>query len=227
MLVRQKVRSVMAAALIATSSAVADAADDTSIRAIIPHKKVGSEVCFSGTFTDKSVDMKGWPSYAEQANPKFDADGKRASSSRTHDLPGQTISHVALQLTFTNGRRARNESWDFDFIVNVTSPSLGHELYAKSGCTWSGWDYKKQKEVTPEFMLACWIECDGGGMRAVRVPGTQQLDVYFSKLFMQAGCEGGGRYSVAHGEASEAVSFRLQRTSPKACKTLKAWSVAN
>jgi hypothetical protein len=199
------------------------ATDDTAIKDVIPHRKVGSEVCFEGSFTDKTLDMKGWPSYAEQAHPKLDAEGKRAASSETRPLPGQSISHVALHLTYTNGRRARNESWDFVFTVKVTSPSLGHELFARSGCTWSGWDHEKQKEVTPEFMLACWIECDGGGMRAMRVPGTGSLNLYFSRLFMQSGCEGGGRYSIADSEASKQVAFRLELAPLKACKSLKDW----
>jgi hypothetical protein len=220
---RAHICSALAAVLFCASGVAHSAAHDTAIKDIIPHRKVGSEVCFEGSFTDKTLDMKGWPSYAGQAHPKIDAGGKLAASSQTRQFPGQTISNVALHLTYTNGRRARNESWDFDFTVKVTSPSLGQELFARSGCTWSGWDNEMQKEIKPEFMLSCWIECDGGSMRAMRIPGTGSLNLYFSKLFMQSGCEGGGRYSVADSEASEKVAFHLERAPMKACKSLKDW----
>lgn len=207
----------------AIQGATRSVADGTAIKDIIPHEKPGSEVCFEGSFTDKTVDMKGWPSYAEQAHPKVDADGKLAPSSQVRELPRQTVSHVALHLTFTDGKRLRNESWDLEFTVEVTSPNLGQQLFARSGCEWSGWDYEKKQEIEPEFMLACWIECDGGGMRAMRIPGTRSVNVYFSRLFMQSGCEGGGRYSIADSEASEAVPFRLEPAPLEACKPLKSW----
>jgi hypothetical protein len=197
------------------------AGGDTAIKNIIPHKRPGNEACFEGTFSDKAVDMQQWPTYAEQLRPKTDADGKPLAASTLQDLPNQAISHVALYLNYTNGRRARNESWDFDFTVRATSPSLGKELFARSGCAWSGWDYEKEKEIEPEFMLACWVECDGGGMRAVRIPGTASLNLFFDRLKMQAGCEGGGTYSVATNEAK--VAFRLERASLDVCKALKAW----
>jgi len=72
-------------------------------------------------------------------------------------------------------------------------------------------------------MLSCWIECDGGSMRAMRMPGTGGLSLYFSRLFMQSGCEGGGRYSVADSELSEEVAFRVERAPLKACKSLNDW----
>jgi len=199
------------------------AVGDTSIKKIIPHKRPGNEVCFEGSFSDKAVDVEQWPSYAEQLHPKSDADGKLLASSRSHELPNQTISHVALYLNFTDGKRVNNESWDLDFTVKVTSPSLGKELFARSGCTWSGWDSKREKEIEPEFMLACWIECDGGGMRAVRIPATGSLNLHFDRLKMHAGCEGGGTYSVALSEASQQVAFRLERAPLRACNALKAW----
>jgi hypothetical protein len=196
---------------------------NTAIRSIIPHRRPGNEACFEGSFGDKVVDMQRWPTYAEQLGPKTDAEGNPLPASTSQDLPNQAISHVVLYLNYTDGRRARNESWDFDFTVKVTSPSLGKELFAKSGCAWSGWDYKKEKDVEPDFMLACWIECDGGGMRAVRIPGTASLNLFFDRLKMQAGCEGGGTYGVATNDAAEKVAFRLERASLRACKALKAW----
>jgi hypothetical protein len=206
----------------------AHAADDTAIKSIIPHDRVGSESCFEGSFTDKALDMTAWPSYAEQsamakAASEAQAAGREPPRPPARVITPQSVSHVALHLNFTNGRVANNESWDMDFTVKVTSPSLGQDLYARSGCTWSGWDFKQEKDVEPEFMLACWIECDGGGMRAVRVPGTANVDVYFSRLFMQSGCEGGGRFSVADSEASEKVAFRLGRAPLNVCKSLKEW----
>lgn len=217
-------RAALAALLLAVPGTAVGAGDDIAIKDIIPHSKVGTEVCFEGSFTGMTVDMKKWPSYAEQAQPKYDADGRLAASSQVHVLPSQSISHVALHLKYTNGRRLRNESWDMSFIVSVTSPSIGQELFAQSGCIWSGWDAAKEEETTPEFKLACWIECDGGSLRAVRIPGTRSLNVSFSRLFTQAGCEGGGRYTVGEGEASEHVAFRLKRAPLKACKSLKAWA---
>lgn len=221
---RVKWLSVLAAMAFGTAPASAQSAgSDTAIKSIIPHKRPGNEACFEGTFGDKAVDMQQWPTYAEQLRPIADADGKPLAAATSRDLPNQAISHVALYLNYTNGRRARNESWDFDFTVRVTSPSLGKELFARSGCTWSGWDYEKEKDIEPEFMLACWVECDGGGMRAVRIPGTASLNLFFDRLKMQAGCEGGGTYSVATNDAK--VAFRLERASLSACKALKAWDI--
>ena len=65
--------------------------------------------------------MMAWPSYADQAKGK----------GTTKDLPGQSVSHVALHLTFTDGRALRGETWDMDFTVNVSSPSLKTELFAR------------------------------------------------------------------------------------------------
>jgi hypothetical protein len=213
------------------ASASAWAADDTAIKSIIPHDRVGRETCFEGRFSGKAVDMTAWPSYAEQATyARAASDAKAPGKDRppaqrpsTRALPQQGVSHVALHLAFTKGREANNESWDMEFTVKVTSPAIGQELYARSGCTWSGWDAKTEREIEPEFMLACWIECDGGSMRAVRVPGTASLDLYFSRFFMQSGCEGGGRFSVADGEASQKIAFRLEKAPLKACRALKAW----
>lgn len=196
---------------------------DTAIKNIIPHKRPGNEACFEGTFTDKTVEVAQWLTYAQQKNPPVGTDGKPVAVPSSRELRDQTVSRVALYLKYTNGRRARNESWDLDFTVRVTSPSLGKELFARSGCTWSGWDYEKQKDIEPEFMLSCWIECDGGSMRAVRIPETASLNLFFDRLQMQAGCEGGGTYSVATSEASKKVAFLLERASLSTCKPLKAW----
>ncbi|MEQ1576066.1 MAG: hypothetical protein ABL894_00295 [Hyphomicrobium sp.] len=197
------------------------AGGDTAIKRIIPHNRPGKETCFEGSFGDKAVDMQQWPTYAEQIRPTIDAGGKPLAAATMQDRPNQSISHVALYLNYTNGRRARNESWDFSFTVGVTSPSLGKELFARSGCAWSGWDYEKEKEIAPEFMLACWVECDGGGMRAVRIPGTASINLFFDRLKMQAGCEGGGIYGIGTSEAK--VAFRLERAPLGVCKALKAW----
>lgn len=220
--------SALAAACL--SLGMAHAADDTAIKSIIPHERVGTESCFEGSFTDKALDMTALPSYADQAafakaasEAKAAGKDEPANPPTTRALPAQGVSHVALHLTFTNGREANGESWDLGFTVKVTSPGLGQDLYARSGCAWSGWDAKTDKDIEPEFMLACWIECDGGGMRAVRVPGKQGVDVFFSRLRMQSGCEGGGRFSVADSEASQEVSFRLAPAPLKVCKSLKDW----
>ena len=209
-----KILALISTAVCISVASTAIAADDTAIKAIIPHDHVGEESCFQGSFTGKPLDMMAWPSYADQAKGK----------GTTKDPPGQSVSHVALHLTFTDGRALRNDSWGMDFTVNVTSPSLNTELFAHSGCIWSGYDPKTDRDITPEFKLGCWIECDGGGVTAKRIAGTKSIDVHFWRLFAQSGCEGGGRYSIATTEASQTVTFRLDPAPLEACKPLKAWA---
>lgn len=219
----QALLSALAAWLVCAPPALAHKpAGNTAIKSIIPHSRPGKETCFVGGFSDKAVDMQQWPTYAQQIQPTTDADGKPLAPLQRQDRPNQSVSQVALYLNFTDGRRARGESWDFNFTVRVTSPSLGKELFAQSGCAWSGWDYQKEQEVRPEFMLACWVECDGGGMRAVRIPGTASVNLFFDRLKMQDGCEGGGIYSV--GTSAAKVAFRLERAPLEACKALKEWN---
>lgn len=200
--------------LLALFSSPALAAEDTAIKPIIPHEHVGEESCFQGTFAGKALDMTEWPSYAEQAEGK----------GTVTKLPRQAVSHVALHLTFTNGREARNETWDMDFTINVTSPSLKQELFAHSGCIWSGWDTKTETERSPPFKLGCSIDCDGGGFTAERMPGTRSLAVRFWDLAMQSGCEGGGRYRLSTIEPLETGTFRVDPAPLDACKPLKAWA---
>lgn len=213
--------TLAAMAVLVWPAAAEPATGDIAIKHIIPHNREGKETCFEGTFSDKTIDTQQWPTYAEQIAPATDANGNPRPNAKVVDHPSQSISHVALYLDYTNGR-AREESWDFTFTVRVTSPSLGKELFARSGCAWSGWNHEEQKEVTPEFMLACWIECDGGGMRAKRIPGTASLNLVFDRLRMQAGCEGGGAYSL--GTSEKKVMFRLERAPLSVCKPLKAWN---
>ncbi|MFZ4809566.1 MAG: hypothetical protein ACOYLQ_20100 [Hyphomicrobiaceae bacterium] len=219
---RMRLLSTLAAMVVCACPAGAKkAGGDTAIKSIIPHNRPGTETCFEGRFSDKTVDMKQWPTYAEQLRRLTDANGEPLPPPRMHERPNQSVSHVVLYLNYTNGRRARNESWDFNFTVRVTSPTLGKELFARSGCAWSGYDYKTDKEIEPEFMLSCWIECDGGGMRALRVPATASVDLIFDRLKMQHGCEGGGTHSVGASETK--VAFRLERAPLAVCKALKAW----
>lgn len=199
-------------ALLVPPPAFADG--DTAIKPVIPHSHAGAESCFQGSFTGKALDMTAWPSYAEQAQGK----------GTVTKLLGQPVSHVALHLTFTNGREARNETWDMDFTVNVTAPLLKQELFAHSGCIWSGWDTKTETERSPPFKLGCSIDCDGGGFTAERMPGTRSLAVRFWDLAMQSGCEGGGRYRLSTIEPLETGTFRVDPAPLDACKPLKAWA---
>jgi hypothetical protein len=138
------------------------------------------------------------------------------------DLPDQDVSRILLHLTYEN--RKKEQSFDFMFTVAAQSKSLSKELFARSGCIWSGWSAQEGKEVLPETKLACWVECDGGSMTTERIPGTGSLNLSFGNLAMQDGCEGGGQYRVGTDTSSKNMNFRLEKVPLQTCKPLKAWA---
>ena len=190
-----------------------------AIKNIIPHRVVGAEACFAGTFSGRTIDMQDWSKTRSLPTGQVDTNGKPVVRSVPEALPAQDIAQIALHLTYHN--RLREGSFDLMFTLFAESKSLKTRLRARSGCTWSGWDGEKQTQ--PETKLSCWVECDGGGMTVERIPDTGDLNLRFHALAMQPGCDGGGRFRVGIGEASERVNFRLERVSLRLCKDLKVW----
>jgi hypothetical protein len=190
----------------------------TAIKSIIPHRRAGDEACYAGTFSGQTIDIADWAHPTLEILPDVIVGGQPATRPLPRSLPKQDISQIALHLTY---RIKRGGSWDFDFTLMAGSNSLNDELFARSGCAWSGWN--GEKDVRPEFKLACWIECDGGGFTAGRIAGTRSLDLRFHALAMQSGCEGGGRYRVGTGETYDTVKFRLEPAPLSVCRRAKSW----
>jgi hypothetical protein len=145
--------------------------------------------------------------------------GRPATRPVPRSLPKQDISQIALHLRYHN--RKDDGAFDFAFTMMAGSKNLNEELFARSGCAWSGWN--GDKETFPQTKLACAIECDGGGFTAERIAGTRSLDLRFHALSMQAGCDGGGRYRVGTGESYDTINFQLEPAPLSVCKPLKAW----
>jgi hypothetical protein len=190
----------------------------TAIKSIIPHRRAGDETCYAGTFSERTIDIEDWARPTQETLPNVIVGGQPATRPVPRSSPKQDVSQIALHLTY---RIKRGGSWDFDFTLMAGSKSLNEELFARSGCAWSGWT--GEKEARPEFKLACWIECDGGGFTAERIAGTRSLDLRFHALAMQAGCEGGGRYRVGTGETYDTVIFRIEPAPLSVCQRAKTW----
>jgi hypothetical protein len=184
----------------------------TAIRSILPHDRKGREVCFEGSFTSRTLDMEDWAHVTTEAVPGVEVGGKPATRPVPRALPDQEVSRVALHLTYSD--RQDDGAFDYAFTVMAASTGLRKNLFAHSGCAWS----------TKDDRLDCWIECDGGSMSVERIAGTESLDVSFSNLFMQAGCEGGGAYRIGTGEKADTERFRLEKVPLRVCKPLKAWA---
>jgi hypothetical protein len=189
-----------------------------AIKSIIRHRRAGDETCYAGTFSERTIDIEDWARPTQETLPNVIVGGQPATRPVPRSSPKQDVSQIALHLTY---RIKRGGSWDFDFTLMAGSKSLNEELFARSGCAWSGWT--GEKDVRPEFKLGCWIECDGGGFTAARITGTRSLDLRFHALKMQAGCEGGGRYRVGTGESYDTVNFRLEPAPLSVCQRAKTW----
>jgi hypothetical protein len=161
--------------------------------------------------------MEDWSHTVTEVVPNLMVGGKPATRPVPKTLPDQDVSRVALHLAYH--KRAEDEDYDFTFTVLVASKSLKEELFARSQCSW--WD---GNPAAVETRLSCWIDCDGGGMGVTRVPGSQSVDVMFSYLSMQAGCEGGGAFRVGTGGEADRTSFRIAKAPLEACAPLKAWA---
>jgi hypothetical protein len=196
-----------------------------AIQDIIPHQRVGDEICFEGTYAGRTLDMQDWahttqePVPGQAINEKEPSNDKPATRTVPTALPKRDVSRIALHLTYHN--RLREGSFDVMFTVSAASKDLGRELLARSGCIWSGWS--DGEERLPQTKLGCWIECDGGGMTVERIPGTQSVNLSFSQLSMQAGCDGGGAYRVGTGDDADKINFRLEKVPLEVCRPLKIW----
>lgn len=186
------------------------AGKDTAIKSILPHEKVGQAACYEGTFSGQTIDMEDWSHTRTELVPNVEIGGGPATRPVPAVLLKEDISRVTLLLTYRN--RQDDGSFDFGFTVRVAAKGLKKELFARSGCAWSSKDEQ----------LDCWIECDGGGMPVERVAGTESVNVRFSDLAMQAGCDGGGAYRVGTDRKVD-VKFRLEKAPLHICKPLKAW----
>jgi hypothetical protein len=190
------------------------ASDGNEIKSILPHGKPGEEACFEGTFSGRTIDMEDWAHVTTEEVPGLEVGGKPATRPVPRSLPGQDVSRVALHLTF---QEKADTSFDYLFTVMTASKGESGELFARSGCAWS------EKANT----LDCWIECDGGSFDVARITGTETVDLTFSYLSMQAGCEGGGAFRIGTGESPEKISFRLAKAPLNVCKPLKDWDGEN
>jgi len=190
-----------------------------AIKPIIPHRKLGDEVCFSGTFSGQTVDMEDWANTTTEPVPDLLVGGKPATRPVPAALPNQDVSRIDLHLRYH--ARKENGAFDLAFIVKADSKSLNKDLFARSGCTWSGWD--GEKEIVPPYKLSCGNDCKGGGMTVERIAGTGGVDLTFDYMRMSAGCGGGGRYRVGAGDEPEKTAFRLERVPLAMCRPLKAW----
>ena len=187
-------------------------ADAVAIKSILPHDRVGEDACFEGTFSGRMLDMEDWAHTTTKVVPGLEVGGTPATRPVPGPLPDQDVSRITLHLSYTD--RQDDGAFDYAFTVMAASKSLSKKLFAHSGCAWS----------EREERLACWIECDGGGMSVERIAGTEGLSVSFSNLSMQAGCDGGGAYRIGTGDRADDISFRLESVPLRACKPLKAWA---
>jgi hypothetical protein len=74
-----------------------------AIRSIIPHRRVGDEICYAATFSGRGIDMQDWAAKPEEIVPGADVDGKPVTRNGPAPLPDQDISRLAPISRTTTG----------------------------------------------------------------------------------------------------------------------------
>ena len=192
----------------------------SEIKDILPHNRIGQEICFSGTFNGQTVDMEDWSHISHEVVPGVFVAGEPAIRPVPRALPAQDISNLRLHLTYHNKRR--DESWSYFFTLMVESKSLGKTLFARSGCDWYAGE-----DGTGATVLYCGIECDGGAFDVERIGATRDLNLTFRYLSMQRGCDGGGTYRIGTGDSYDKNVFHLEKVPLSVCRPLKDWARKN
>ena len=187
------------------------------IQNILPHRRVGQEICFAGSFTGQTIDVEDWSHPTHEVVPGVFVAGEPAIRPVPRALPGQDISRIALHLTYQ--KKGVHDTWTYLFTLMAESKSLGKTLFARSGCDWYAGE-----DGTGATVLYCGIECDGGAFDVERIPATRDLNLTFRYLSMQPGCDGGGIYRIGTGDSSDKVDFHIAKAPLSTCKPLKAWA---
>lgn len=156
--------------------------------------KTGKSVCFRRNFSAAPEITFGRTMDAERP-----AKPMRAMSLRLTLRPGQTA--------YTSGASGYRFDWRYDFAVALDTGD--RENYTGGGqCDWTN-----NRLSQHQFDLACFVDCDGGLLNAIRVPGAQALYVSLQQLRVAGSCGDPSSYLTTAGSGM----YRLDAARPEDC----------
>lgn len=198
------------------------------IKPMLP-ESVGKAVCFSGTFSDRTLELEDWSRPESEPVRGLFQSGKPVMRPVPARKPGQRVTALTLSLTYDD--RKSDYDWIYDFLLMATLDDGELVLFASGECPW----YDKDQSLDTGGIhpgnadkLGCYIDCDGGGMGVRRLAGTTSLDFRFwgdgFGLRMSAGCGGHGSYRLGTGENDDDVPFLLAPAEADKCAPLVNWA---
>lgn len=150
-----------------------------------------------------------------------DFDGSKALAlGFHHEMPSPApVTHMSARFHYPEGEEpyrdemtGRAYDWRYTGYVSVTVAGRDRVLTAPTICEW-----RRHWSKALEPWLGCYLECDGGGIEFLRVPGRRAVDVVWlsGEHLRMSSCGGGGE--ILRGGASTKV-FRLTEAPDSACK---------
>lgn len=228
-------RGIASLVLLIAGAAFADPAPtppaDDRISDLLP-PDVAQSRCYSGTFSGQSVELQDWSDPGLEPVPGVFQFGKQVMRPKPETLPAEEIASLTLRLIHDD--RKADYDWIYNFILLAEMRDGSRKMFGAGECPWyatpqTGSDGETSSPNT--IGLACYIDCDGGGMALRRVSGQSALELYFYGhgigLRMSAGCGGGGSYRIGTGETDQETAFRIEPAEDARCKPLVDWQAEN
>lgn len=181
-------------------------------------------VCFTGTFSKRSMDLEDWGRSQLQPTGRLSPDGKPIM--RNVPVREDNIGVRSFTLRLDYDDRKADYDWIYNFRLLAHMDKMD-PLHAVGECPWYEKDFfdaqTKWGMRATTSTLYCGIDCDGGMMHVSRIPGTRAVHLSFDRqigLRMKKGCGGGGStYRVLANDTGG--DFRLEPAPKTACANLK------
>jgi hypothetical protein len=231
-MIRTCVRIAVAAVAVATSGTAARTEDskapteDALIATLIPAAP-GKKACFAGTFRSVPLDTERYGTGSAPNQPV-------RIIYTTHK-----VQSVVLRLEYDRTSPPRptakdDPGYDRRYMFALSARFAGRvKLQLAAGdCPWHDRD-KEFETQRGTFHLSrnttglhCGIDCDGGSMSLVRVPGTSALTFRIDPrrhLRLTAPCGDDDKSLVLSGRDA-GIALRLEPAAASACRALERWS---
>jgi hypothetical protein len=197
-------------------------APDALFKPLLPGPR--QAVCFTGTFTGRTMDIADWSKPRTEDVPYVAPDGTRGITKSFPREKDVAVTSFVLKLEADDRKASYDRIYNFTLRAETGGPGV---LIARGECPW--YDKPYVDKDLPGYRIeanttrfGCGIDCDGGSFALTRVAGTRSIIIGFDDmgLLMKKGCGGGGRFRV-HANASGG-EFRLEPAPLSRCKGLKS-----